>query len=137
VEQVVGQMSLFSMLEPKPVSVAPVVVSITETIEVRPSRVAHVIKDPVQWGWEELRDYVVSQIEALWGPFPRELAKEKSIFSSFIDRFGAHAPVIAKYAFEVKKGVWGGAPIRVTRFTRASDEWFARRVLDELAALER
>jgi hypothetical protein len=117
--------------------VGPVVaqtVIITERVEISPPRPAsYLIKPDSSWGWEELRDYVVAQIESRFGPFPRELAREKSVFSSFKDRFGSKAPEIARFAFEVEKGMWGNAPIRITRFQRASDEWFAAVILRRLA----
>ena len=76
----------------------------------------------------------VAAIEARFGPFPRHLPQEVSVMKSFMERFGTDAPRIARYAFEspVTKGMWGNAPIRVTRFTRASDEWFAKPILKQL-----
>jgi hypothetical protein len=129
------QLSLYPSVTETTTPVVTQTVVITEKVEVSPSRPAsYLIKPDSVWGWQELRDYVVAQIEALFGPSPRDLRKEKSIFSSFIDRFGTDAPRIARYAFEspATKGLWGNAPIRVTRFTRASDEWFAVPILDRL-----
>jgi hypothetical protein len=129
------QLSLYSP-ETETVPIVSQTVVITERVEVSPPRPAsYIIKPDTEWGWQELRDYVVAQIEARFGPFPRELAKEKSIFSSFVDRFGPRAPLIARYAFEVSKGMWGNAPVRVTRFTRASDEWFAQVILRRLSGV--
>jgi hypothetical protein len=110
-------------------------VVITEKVEVSPPRPAsYIIKADSEWGWQELRDYVVAAIEARFGPFPRHLPQEVSVMKSFMERFGTDAPRIARYAFEspVTKGMWGNAPIRVTRFTRASDEWFAKPILKQL-----
>jgi hypothetical protein len=108
-------------------------VTITERVEITPARpLSYKLKPDNEWGWEELRDYVVDMVESLFGPFPRDLPKEVSIMKSFTERFGADAPRIARAAYEAHKGYWGGAPIRVTRFTRASDEWFARVILAEL-----
>lgn len=105
-------------------------VTITERVEVRPA--GYKFKADNQWGWEELRDYVVAQVEERFGPFPRDLPKEVSIMKSFTERFGPNAPRIARAAYEVHKGMWGGAPIRLTRFTRASDAWFAQVILAQL-----
>jgi hypothetical protein len=107
-------------------------VTITERVEISPSRVSYSLKPDNEWGWEELRAYVVDQVESLFGPFPRDLPKEVSIMKSFTERFGKDAPRIARAAYEVHKGYWGGAPIRLSRFTRASDEWFARVILASL-----
>lgn len=105
-------------------------VTITERVEIRP--VGYQFKPDDQWGWQELRDYVVAQVEQRFGPFPRDLPKEVSIMKSFTERFGSNAPRIARAAYEVHKGMWGGAPIRLTRFTRASDAWFAVKILEDL-----
>lgn len=107
-------------------------VVITERVEVTPSHVSYKLKPDNEWGWEELRDYVVDQVEQNFGLFPRDLPKEVSIMKSFTERFGHDAPRIARAAYEVYKGYWGGAPIRISRFTRASDEWFARVILKDL-----
>jgi hypothetical protein len=108
-------------------------VGITERVEISPVRTASFMLKPDQeWGWEELRDYVVDQVEQHFGLFPRDLPKEVSIMKSFTERFGRDAPRIARAAYEVHKGYWGGAPIRLNRFTRASDEWFARVILAQL-----
>jgi hypothetical protein len=108
-------------------------VVITERVEVTPIRpVSYKLKPDDQWGWEELRDYVVDMVEVHFGLFPRDLPKEVSIMKSFTERFGHDAPRIARAAYEVHKGYWGGAPIRLSRFTRASDEWFARVILAQL-----
>jgi hypothetical protein len=108
-------------------------VTIIERVEVSPTRsVGYKLKPDEQWGWEELRDYVVDQVEAHFGLFPRDLPKEVSIMKSFTERFGPDAPRIARAAYEVYNGYWGGAPIRLARFTRASDEWFARVILAQL-----
>jgi hypothetical protein len=108
-------------------------VTVTERVEVTPARsVSYKLKPDNEWGWEELRDYVVDQVEQHFGLFPRDLPKEVSIMKSFTERFGHDAPRIARTAYEVYKGYWGGAPIRISRFTRASDEWFARVILAQL-----
>jgi hypothetical protein len=55
---------------------------------------------------------------------------------SFTERFGHDAPRIARAAYEVYKGYWGGAPIRLSRFSRASDAWFAVRILEDLKKVD-
>jgi hypothetical protein len=108
-------------------------VTITERVEVGPLRpLSYKLKPDNEWGWEELRDYVVDMVEQHFGLFPRDLPKEVSIMKSFMERFGHDAPRIARAAYEVHKGYWGGAPIRIARFARASDEWFARVILAQL-----
>lgn len=79
-----------------------------------------------EWAWDDLRDYVVAQIEDRFGAFPRDSRKEAGIFKSFLARWGGQARPIAEYAFEVTDGRWGGAPISVNRFCKGSDEYFAR-----------
>ena len=83
------------------------------------------------WGWRELRDYVVIEIERRYGAFPRDQRKEYGIFNSFVNRWGAEdAQAIARYAFEMLDGRWAGAPISIFRFCKGSDDFFARPILD-------
>jgi hypothetical protein len=72
-----------------------------------------------------MRDYVVEQITKYHGPFPRNPLQEKGIFASYISRWGDQALPIAKVAFEVHRGVWHNAPIKVQRFCIGSDPYFS------------
>lgn len=92
----------------------------------------YLVKDDEEWGWQDLRDYVVSQIEERFGPFPRDGKKEKGIFDSFLRRWGAKGPVIARYAFERANGFWHSAPISVNRFCKNSDPYFAIPIAEKL-----
>jgi hypothetical protein len=108
---------------------------IVETVEVLPRpQVARtdLTKPETQWGWEEMRDYVVTNIEQRFGPFPHDSLKEASIFKAFLGRHGDKAPAIARHAFEVCDGRWAGAPIGVTRFCRNSDPFFAEVIVNRL-----
>lgn len=114
---------------------------ITETVTVRalapvPSAyTAAFLATPLeQWSWEQVRDYVVHQIETLHGAFPRVPYKEKAIFIGFLGRWPEHSTGIARYAFEVKNGFWRGAPVGVNRFCKASDSYFARPIAVALVA---
>jgi hypothetical protein len=101
-------------------------VQVTERVTVAPSvGSTHLIASAESWGWEQLRDYVVSKIEDRFGSFPRETQKEYGIFTAFVARWGAQASAIARYAFETCDGVWRGAPISVNRFCKRSDPYFA------------
>lgn len=83
------------------------------------------------WGWRDLRDYVVYEIQERHGAFPRDQRKEYGIFTSFVNRWGAEdAQAIARYAFEMLDGRWAGAPISIYRFCKGSDDFFARPILD-------
>lgn len=75
--------------------------------------------------WRIIRDYVVEQIEARHGKFPRNPVQEKGIFGAFVNRWGDKSLPIAKMAFEFYQGVWHNAPISINRFCIASDPWFA------------
>jgi hypothetical protein len=86
-----------------------------------------------QWGWSELRDYIVVESERRFGPTPRNPAKEAGIVRSFMDRWGGLAVPIAKRAFTAHEGVWRGAPVRIERFSKACDDWFAQQVAAEVA----
>ncbi len=86
-----------------------------------------------EWGWEHLRDYCVDQIVALHGPFPRmNQPAEDATFQRFHREWGADAPRIARYAFEICGGRWGGAPISVNRFCKNSDPYFAKPICDKI-----
>lgn len=87
------------------------------------------IKPESQWTWQELRDYVCSQIEQKFGAFPRDSAKESGIFKRYMNDYGTEGVFVAKAAFEVYGGWWKGAPIRVTRFTKGSDPYFTEPIL--------
>lgn len=78
-----------------------------------------------EWGWEELRDYVVSEIISRFGAFPRNPLKESGIFKGFMTRWGTQAEPIARAAFDVHGGYWRSAPITVTRFAANCDPYFA------------
>jgi hypothetical protein len=113
----------------------PRVVEVTETITVAqiPSESrAYLTRDPAAWTWSDLRDYVVHEIEARFGTWPRDSKREYGIFNRFAREHGALAGPIAKYAFEQKDGFWAGAPISVNRFCKGSDAYFAEPIKDRL-----
>lgn len=102
----------------------------TEKVTVTPVETAtHLLADAESWGWEQLRDFVLAEIEKRHGPQVRNPLKEKAIFAGFLKRWGADAVTIATAAFEVYDGMWANAPITMTRFCKGSDEFFARRIL--------
>jgi hypothetical protein len=128
---------------PSDPSAAPVAVRLTDTVPVvgESVRVHNLSPAPTasvlltadhEWGWGELRDYVVGQIVELHGVFPRNDKKEMGIFKSFLTRWGTDASPIARYAFEQMNGFWMGAPISVNRFCKGSDPYFAQRILNHL-----
>jgi hypothetical protein len=113
------------------VETAPV---ITERVSVRrpETRITDVGKASATWTWEDLRNYVVRQIEATHGPFPRDAAKEGGIFKAFLSRWENLAGPIAEFAFEECEGMWRGAPVAVTRFCKGSDPYFAAPIAERL-----
>jgi hypothetical protein len=108
-----------------------------QEVAVRPAPVAratHKLVAPADWSWEQLRDYVLAEIQRVHGLQPRiDEHKEAAIFQSYLKRYGADAVRIAKYAFEVAGGYWKGGPISVYRFCRASDDFFGAVILQRLA----
>ncbi len=110
-----------------------VIVRESVAVTARPSEGrTHLLAPSAAWGWEELRDYVVQQIEARFGAFPRNFKTEHSIFKSFATRWGQQAGPIAVHAFEVLNGFWAGAPISVNRFCKNSDVYFAAEIAQKL-----
>ena len=63
---------------------------------------------------------------------PRDPRKEYGIFTGFLARWGAAAVPIARYAFDIKDGMWMGEPITVSRFCKGSDPWFANTIVRNL-----
>jgi hypothetical protein len=119
-----------------PVTVQQATPVIVQSVAVKPAPSAgskHVLKPVEAWGWEELRDYVVSSIEKIHGPFPRNFKTEGSIFKSFCNRWGTQAGPIAQMAFTQFEGMWKGSPISVNRFCIASDVYFAAPLAERLS----
>lgn len=79
----------------------------------------------MEWGWEQIRDYVVAGIEQQTGSFPRNPLTEAGIFKGFKARWGELAGPIAIYAIDVAEAWWQNAPISVNRFCKGSDPYFA------------
>lgn len=112
----------------------PVVIEETVTVTQLPSEARGFVgKDPANWSWSDLRDYVVHQIEQRFGLFPRDSKKEYGIFTRFLREHGAQAGPIAVHAFEVCDGYWANAPISINRFCKASDPYFAAPIKERLA----
>lgn len=86
----------------------------------------------VEEDWRQLRNYVIEQIEAISGPFPRDPVKEGAIFKSFISRWGSRALPIARSAFENYGGYWHNAPIRPARFSKNNDPYFSAILAENL-----
>lgn len=93
---------------------------------------AHLLTGDEQWGWRELRDYVVASIEERFGPFPRDQKKEYGVFNGFINRYGADAPKIARAAFDSYNGMWQSAPVSINRFCKGSDRYFGDVILSKI-----
>lgn len=94
---------------------------------------AYLMRPDAQWTAADLRDYVVAEVEARYGPIPRrDPAREMSIFKRFLRQWGELAPAIARFAFAPPQdGVWGGA-VGITRFCKAADVDFAQPIAERL-----
>lgn len=103
-------------------------------VQSREARTTDVGKDPHAWSWEDLRNYVVREIETRFGEFPKDPIRLRAIFYSFHQRHGELAGPIAKAAFELHGGRWKGAPVSVTRFCKGSDQYFAIPIKERLPA---
>lgn len=119
--------------QPAPeIQTAPTIVQ-QVTIEQVPAR-SDLLVETDHWGWSELRDYVASEIISRFGPFPRDSRKEYGIFNRYFGEFGQDGIKVAQFAFgPVCDGWWGGAPVSINRFCRASDPYFSIPILDRLA----
>lgn len=113
------------------VQVKDTVPTVTDTVTIRQrpeTRATQISKEASAWDWEDLRNYVVAQIETKFGKFPRNPLRESGIFKGFITRWGTQAGPIAMLAFDLHDGYWKGAPIQVTRFCARSDPYFAEQL---------
>lgn len=106
---------------------------VVERVTVTRVQTAHLAKPDTSWTWSDLRDYVVSQIQRIFGEVPRDPVKEAGVFKRFMADWGPVAPMIARHAFTVCGGYWHGAPIGVGRFCKASDPYFAVPIAERLA----
>ena len=106
-----------------PTAVEVEVPVVQETITIKP-RLRPVMQQ-TQVDWEQLREYVLEQVEKAHGPQVRDQRKENTIFMAFAARWPEQAMEIARYAFEESEGFWKGSPVLVARFHRTSDNYFA------------
>lgn len=132
-DTILDQEGVASITRPRAIVPPPVRERVTVTPVAHTGR-AFLAKPVEAWSWSDLRDYVVTQIEERFGPFPRDSKKEYGIFRRFAETWGDKAGRIAKYAFEVEGGCWLGAPISISRFTRNCDPYFAEVIVPRLAA---
>ena len=125
--------------EPKRESVeVTATAAVVQTIEMQPvplraSASSDRMVSADNWGWRELRDYVVREIEVRHGPQPRDFGRERGIFDGFCRRWGKDAAKIARTAFEVHDGMWRNAPISISRFAKGSDPYFAQVIAKNFA----
>jgi hypothetical protein len=117
-------------LKPATIAVKDVAPIVKETVTVMPVKTqgaSYVMKDEQAWGWSDLRDYVMREIEKRHGPQVRDPKREAGIFKSFMSRWPEQSVEIAKTAFgPVYDGMWHNAPISINRFCKASDGYFAQ-----------
>lgn len=89
-----------------------------------------------EWAWEDLRDYVVYELESRFGGLEPDY-KEAQIFKGFHKRWGAvNAQRIAEYVFKIEDGFWYSKPVDIYRFTSGSDDHFASVILGRLDAAD-
>lgn len=98
----------------------------------RNERKAFLAVESDAWTWEELRDYVVTEIQSRGWQQPRNLKTEPSIFQRFKNKWGSQAGPIAQCAFTRYDGWWMGAPISINRFCKGSDPYFAEKIVQNL-----
>jgi hypothetical protein len=107
---------------------------VTATVTPAAARQTHLLRPDPEWTWQDLRDYVVGQIQERCGEFPRDPNRETGIFKGFYSRHGACSAVIARHAFETLGGWWNGSPVGVGRFAKASDAYFAVPIIERLSS---
>lgn len=95
----------------------------------------HLLADGTAWSWQQIRDYVISEIEMRQGAQAYESQKLIGIFKGFVSRWGDQASTITRYAFEVCDGVWVGRPVTVTSWCKKADPFFAEPIAERLSLL--
>ncbi|MFH8483117.1 hypothetical protein [Streptomyces sp. NPDC018055] len=112
-----------------------------EVIQVPPPTVrvsmaaTDLLDSPADWNARQLQDYVERAVAERHGPQPTgNEAKHAAIFQSFHKRWGNLAGPIARFAFEQQDGFWHSAPVTALRFTKGSDEYFARPISERLTS---
>ncbi|MGW1436895.1 hypothetical protein ACWD7M_16790 [Streptomyces griseus] len=131
-----------SMPSPAPPAVTPVPMPSPEGPTVQPvpmptypAAATDLLDSPVDWTWRQLQDYVERAVAERHGPQPTgNEAKHAAIFQSFHKRWGSLAGPIARFAFEQQDGFWRSAPVTAFRFTKGSDEYFARPISERLSS---
>lgn len=106
---------------------------VQERVHVQPvASAAYLMKQDADWTAKDLQDYVMNQIERFHGPQLRNALKESSIFKAFLNRHGEKAAAIARFAFEVERGLWHRAPVQPNHFCQGADWWFADKIAERL-----
>ena len=113
---------------------APVVTEKVYVIPVTTRSATHLLKQDAEWDAADLRNYVMGEIERYHGPQVRNAVKETAIFTAFLKRWPNEAVAIARFAFEVQRGLWNRSPVSVNRFCAASDVYFAAKIAERLGA---
>jgi hypothetical protein len=109
---------------------------LTTTVTVEPvsDRIAELTaREPELWSAADLSLFITEEIARHAGP-QLPCAQAQAILEQFWARYGARGVLIARRVFEVHRGFWLGAPVTVRRFEPGQDEYFAGRLLDEIAA---
>lgn len=84
------------------------------------------LKNPEQWEWQDLRDYVVTECVDHGLQYQGDGFKEKAMFSAFLKRWPeGRGQQIALYAFQVAQGLWKGQLVNPTMFSKGFDPYFA------------
>lgn len=113
---------------------APVVTERVHIVPITTRSATHLLKQDSDWDAADLRNYVMGEIERYHGPQVRNAVKENAIFKGFLSRWPNEAVAIARFAFEVQRGLWNRSPISVNRFCAASDTYFAAKIVERLSA---
>mgnify|MGYP000933641983 CR=1 FL=1 len=95
----------------------------------------HLLRSEEHWGWREVRDYVMDQIQTRQGAQTTDPNKLIGIFKGFVSRWGDQAPAICRYVFETCDGIWMGRPVTVTSWCKKADPFFSEAITDRLARL--
>lgn len=98
---------------------------------VSPAQAARAARPPESWTAEDVCAYVTEEIGRIHGEqLPGEDPGE--VLAGWCERTGIPAAVrAARYVFEVRGGMWRGAPVTLKRFTPGHDSFFSDPIIAE------
>lgn len=91
----------------------------------------YLLKEDLDWDWQDLRDFILDEMESRGISVDEPAAKVSGIIKSFFKRWDLKGIAIARNIFEIREGQWYNHPITITNFCENQDPYFAKPVFDQ------